>query len=244
MRARSRSLSVSGPGLSQMSSTTPARPMSCRCPARRTAFASASPCRSAARPASAATPAEWPRVKRDLMSAYCPMVAIAVSSASPDRRTGSPGSAASSGVVHRRHLQRGEQLGRVTAEHLDQLRVVAVAGARAHQRDGLVGAEQAARRLRVGGELHQPHRALDRLALELSRLALPVPALEHLRHRVRDTRRQAQPLGEQPADLAVPARVGGHAGQLAERAHHLAHPPRQGARCGRCWRPSRAASRR
>ncbi len=82
-------------------------------------------------------------------------------------------------------------------------------GALADQRDGGVGAEQPMRSLGIGGELHQAHRASDRLALELAGHALAVAALEHLRHRRRNLRRQAEPLGEQAPHLAVPAWLAG-----------------------------------
>jgi hypothetical protein len=159
------------------------------------------------------------------MSPYWPTVSIAASSAPPRHAHRRARLGRDQRVVHRRHVQRGQQPGRVPAQDVGQLRIVAAARAALDQRDGAVGAQQPVRRLGVGRQLHDPHDALDRLALEALGTPLPVPALEHLGHRRRDTRRQPQPFGEQPPDLAVRARW--HARSLAERAQQLADPTRK-----------------
>ena len=209
-----------------MSSTTPARPMSCRCPARqRTAFAP--PAAAAPR----APPARRPRRSGRACSATsCRRIAHGRGSrspaSSPDRRIGSPGLGAITASYTDGTSSTANSSRRVTAEDVDQLRIVAVSARRAHQRDGSSVPNSALRRLRIGGELHQPHRRS--IASPLSCRGRPSrPSARTPGHGVATRRRQAQPLGQQPPDLAVPARHRRHAGQLAQRAHHLAQPPRE-----------------
>ena len=229
-----------------MSSTTPARPMSCRCAGAadgvRPPRAPAAPPRA---PASAATPGG--------VAAREARLDVGVFAHGADRRLQRVARQAHrlrparppARRLDRRHVERGEQLRRVTAEDLDQLRIVAVAGARAHERDGLVGAEQAPRRLGVGGELDQPHRAIDRLALELRGSPFPSQRSNTCVMRVRDP----PPTGRAAAASSRPTsqcpRVfAGMPGSLPNARSTLLSRRGEGLRCGRCWRPSRAASPR
>ena len=231
MRTRSHSDSVSGPCLSQMRSTTPARPRSCRCAARvsATRVGGRQACagrarrqRRHARPnarACSATSCRRTRPWRGWRSRAC----------RPPAAPAGPGSAASTASTTDGTSSTANSCGGATTEHVDQLRVVAAAGALADQRHAPVDCRASAappgRRPPAGRPA--PARSI---ASPLSRAGrpLPVPALEHLVHAAHDRRRQTQALRQQLAHLAVSPRHRRHAGQVPERAQHLARPPQRG----------------
>ena len=131
-------------------------------------------------------------------------------------------------LPQRRLLERVEHRGRALDDDLRQIGGVPLAGPTADHLHGGVAAGQSVHHLDVGGHVGQQDRAIDGLVLEVRRLPLAVPALEHLLQPALDAGPQAQPARQPLAHLAVDGRGAHDPGQPGKGPRHLGRPAQGG----------------